>query len=192
MTVIGEDEYLKLRREGKAVVFLVWHAKILIVPYFFRRRHIMPLVSPSTDGEIAARIMDRWGYKILRGSGTHFMKSAWLEMKRELESGGEVIIVPDGPRGPDRKLKMGCIKLASETGAALVPFSFSASKGKNLNSWDRFLIFYPFSRIAAVYGTPIEIPAGLTLEEMEKERERVEQIMVEFDRDTDRHFEGKK
>jgi lysophospholipid acyltransferase (LPLAT)-like uncharacterized protein len=120
------------------------------------------------------------------------MKSAWLEMKRELESGGEVIIVPDGPRGPDRKLKMGCIKLASETGAALVPFSFSASKGKNLNSWDRFLIFYPFSRIAAVYGTPIEIPAGLTLEEMEKERERVEQIMVEFDRDTDRHFEGKK
>jgi len=53
---------------------------------------------------------------------------------------------------------MGCVKLAAETGAVLVPFSFSASRKKILHSWDKFLIFKPFSRVAAVYGKPIEIP----------------------------------
>jgi lysophospholipid acyltransferase (LPLAT)-like uncharacterized protein len=106
-------------------------------------------------------------------------------MKKELQSGGEVIIVPDGPRGPDRKLKLGCIKLAAETGAALVPFSFSASRKKILKSWDRFLMFYPFSKVVAVYGQPAAIRPGLTDGELEAERQRIEALMVEFDRGLD-------
>ncbi|MDP2914546.1 MAG: lysophospholipid acyltransferase family protein [Candidatus Aminicenantes bacterium] len=189
LTIAGEEGYQALRKAGRPVIHLIWHGKIFIVPYFFRKRNIMPLVSPSRDGEIAARIMDGWGYKLLRGSGTHFMKNAWLDMKKELLGGGEVIIVPDGPRGPDRKLKLGCIKLATETGAALVPFSFSTSKKKTLRSWDRFLIFTPFSKVAAVYGPPIEIPPGLAAEGMEGERRRVERIMIDFDRDVDDYFD---
>jgi lysophospholipid acyltransferase (LPLAT)-like uncharacterized protein len=189
LTIVGESEYRALRDTGRPVVHLIWHGKIFIVPYFFRKRNIMPLVSPSRDGEIAARIMDGWGYKLLRGSGTHFMKNAWLDMKKELQSGGEVIIVPDGPRGPDRKLKLGGIKLAAETGAALVPFSFSTSKKKILHSWDRFLIFTPFSRVVAVYGRPIEIPQGLNAEGMESERRRVERLMIDLDEETDRFFD---
>jgi lysophospholipid acyltransferase (LPLAT)-like uncharacterized protein len=188
MKIVGDADYLAFRKAKKPVIFLVWHGKIFIVPYFFRRRGIMPLISPSRDGEIPARIMDGWGYKILRGSGSHVVKEAWLEMKKELQSGGEVIIVPDGPRGPDRKLKLGCIKLAAETGAALVPFSFSTSRKKDLKSWDRFLMFYPFSKVVAVYGKPLEIRPGLTDEEMETERQRIETLMVEFDRNVDDFF----
>jgi lysophospholipid acyltransferase (LPLAT)-like uncharacterized protein len=190
MKIAGEADYRALRKAGKPVIFLVWHGKIFIVPYFFRRRGIMPLISPSKDGEIPARIMDGWGYKILRGSGSHVVKTAWLEMKKELQAGGEVIIVPDGPRGPDRELKLGCIKLAAETGAALVPFSFSTSRKKTLKSWDRFLMFYPFSRVVAVYGKPLEIRSGLTESETESERQKVEKLMVEFDRDVDKLYAG--
>ena len=189
LTIVGESGYRALRDTGRPVVHLIWHGKIFIVPYFFRKRNIMPLVSPSRDGEIAARIMDGWGYKLLRGSGTHFMKNVWLDMKKELQSGGEVIIVPDGPRGPDRKLKLGGIKLAAETGAALVPFSFSTSKKKILHSWDRFLIFTPFSRVVAVYGRPIDIPQGLNAEGMESERRRVERLMIDFDLSVDAYFD---
>lgn len=188
MKIVGDSDYWALRKAKKPVIFLIWHGKIFIVPYFFRKRGIMPLISPSKDGEIPARIMDGWGYKILRGSGSHVVKGAWLEMKKELQSGGEVIIVPDGPRGPDRKLKLGCIKLAAETGAALVPFSFSASRKKILKSWDRFLMFYPFSKVVAVYGQPAEIRPGLTDGELEAERQRIETLMVEFDRDLDEYF----
>lgn len=189
LTVLGADNYQKLRASGRGIIHLMWHRKIFIVPYFFRKRDIMPLISPSRDGEIAARIMDGWGYKLLRGSGTHSMKGAWLEMIRELEAGGEVLIVPDGPRGPDRKLKLGCIKLAAQTGAALLPFSFSTDRKKYLRSWDRMLIFYPFSRVVAAFGSAVDIPLELDANGMEIERQRVERILVEFDRTVDEYFE---
>jgi len=189
MTILGEEPYKALRNEGKPVVFLVWHGRIFIVPFFFRKRNIMPLVSPSEDGEIPAQIMARWGYKILRGSGSHAIIRAWNSMKQELREGGEVIIVPDGPKGPGRIMKMGGIKLAHETGAYLVPFSFSASNKKVLSSWDSFVIGKPFSRVVAVYGDPIAIDHSLNPEDLEKERTRLEKILCDLDTWADRYFD---
>lgn len=189
MKILGKEEYQTLRKQGKPVIFLVWHGRIFIVPYFFRGREIMPLISPSGDGEIAAQIMSGWGYKILRGSGSHAVVKAWNEMKKELQNGGELIIVPDGPRGPDRKMKPGGIKLAQETGAVLVPFTFSTSRKKFLSSWDKFLMFYPFSRVVAVYGKHFTVRPDLGDDELEKERQKIERYMVELEESADKFFE---
>lgn len=180
-TVVGREEYEALRRAGKPVVLIVWHSRIFIVPYFFRRRGIMPLVSPSRDGEIPAQIMDRWGYKVLRGSSSHSMVRAWNVMVRELREGGEVLIVPDGPRGPNRILKEGCLKLAQQTGAYIVPFTFSASGKKFLRSWDRFLMFPPFSRVTAVFGKPSTVKSKLSAEELERLRRQAEELLNSLD-----------
>ncbi|MBL7084294.1 MAG: lysophospholipid acyltransferase family protein [Candidatus Aminicenantes bacterium] len=187
MKILGEEDYLELRAQGKPVIFLVWHGRIFIVPYFFRRRDIMPLISPSEDGEIAARIMSKWGYRNLRGSGSHAIIKVWNEMKRELQNGGELIIVPDGPRGPNRKVKLGGLKLAQETGAILVPFTFSTSRKKFLKSWDNFLIFYPFSKVVAIYGSPFTVDPGLKDEELEKEQQKIERFMIELDEKADNY-----
>ena len=181
LNVLGEDAYLRVRAAGRPVVHVIWHGKIFLVPWFFRKRGIMPLVSPSHDGEIPARLMDGWGYKVLRGSGSHFVRNVWREMIRELEAGGEMIIIPDGPRGPDRTFKLGAVKLATETGAVLVPFSFTATRRKILRSWDRFLMPLPFGRITAAYGEPVEIPRGLPPAELEAQRARCEALLREFD-----------
>ena len=148
----------------------------------------MPLVSPSEDGEIIAQIVTRWGYKALRGSSSHSIIKAWNEMKKELENGGELIIVPDGPRGPGRKMKPGAVKLAKETGAYLVPFTFSSSKRKTLKSWDSFLIPKPFTRFVAIYGNPIFVESNLNKEELKIKRQEVEESMLELDQDADSHF----
>jgi len=184
--IIGEERYKELRSQGKAVVLLIWHGRIFFATYFFRRKGIMPLISPSEDGEIIAQITSRWGYRNIRGSGSHSVLRAWARMKRELQKGGEVIIVPDGPRGPSRELKLGALKLAQETGAVLVPFTFSASRKKFLNSWDRFLIFYPFTRVVAVFGPPVNVSPGLKDEELEVRREQIERLMIELDEKADR------
>jgi lysophospholipid acyltransferase (LPLAT)-like uncharacterized protein len=189
MKIIGEENYKELRKQGKAVIFLVWHGRIFIVPYFFRKRGIMPLISPSEDGEFPARIMSRWGYKNIRGSSSHAIIRVWNQMKSELNNGGEVIIVPDGPRGPNREMKLGGMKLARETGAFLVPFTFSSSRKKFLKSWDKFLFFYPFSRVVAVYGPPIEVDSALNDDGMEKERQRIERQLIELDEKADRFFD---
>jgi lysophospholipid acyltransferase (LPLAT)-like uncharacterized protein len=186
MRIEGEEHCRKLREARRGIIHIIWHGKIFIVPFFFRKRDIMPLVSPSQDGEIAARVMDGWGYKILRGSGSHFMKDAWLAMIEELRAGGEVIIIPDGPKGPDRKLKMGCVRLAAETGAAILPFSFTTDRKKVLKSWDRFLMFPPFSRVLAAYGEPIDVPPSLDPAGLERERERIEEVFVRFDAEVDK------
>ncbi|MCX6559477.1 MAG: lysophospholipid acyltransferase family protein [Candidatus Aminicenantes bacterium] len=181
LRVEGESAYRDLRRAGRPVVILVWHGKIFSAPWMFRRRNIMPLVSPSQDGELIARLIDNWGYKVIRGSGSHSMKRAWVIMMRELAAGGEVLIVPDGPRGPDRELKLGAVKLGAETGALLVPYTLGASRKKVFRSWDRFEVPRLFSRAVALFGEPIEIPRGIEGEALESERLRVERILRELD-----------
>jgi len=188
MKIIGQERYKELRDKGKAVIFLVWHGRIFIVPYFFRKRGIMPLISPSKDGEFPAQIMSRWGYRNLRGSSSHAVIRVWNRMKSELKKGGEVIIVPDGPRGPDREMKLGGIKLAQETGAVLVPFTFSSSRKKFLKSWDKFLIFYPFTKVVAVYGPPMNVDPALKDDALEIERQKIERVLIELDEKADRFY----
>jgi lysophospholipid acyltransferase (LPLAT)-like uncharacterized protein len=142
----------------------------------------MPLVSPSQDGELMVRLIARWGYKIIRGSGSHFMRRAWVDMLRELRSGGQVLIVPDGPRGPDRELKPGAVRLAAETGALLVPYTLASTRKKVLRSWDRFEIPGLFARAVALYGEPLAIPPGADGTALEAERKRVEAALLDLDR----------
>lgn len=189
IAVVGDQEYKRLKREGQPVILLIWHGRLLLALYFFRRRGIAALVSPSKDGEIIARIASGWGFRILRGSSSHAVIRAWNEMKRELRQGGELIIIPDGPKGPDRVLKPGCLKLAQETGAFLVPFSFSASRKKLLGSWDHFLLFYPFSRLVGVFGQPLQVVASLDEQGLEKERLKLENLLSDLDAIADRYFE---
>jgi lysophospholipid acyltransferase (LPLAT)-like uncharacterized protein len=186
--VLGEEEYRKARRAGKPVILILWHGRLMLAPYFFRNRGISALVSPSRDGEVIARIALGWRFRIVRGSGSHTMVRAWVEMSQDLRKGGELIIIPDGPRGPDRVLKTGCLKLAQDTGAVLVPWSFSSSRKKHFESWDRFLFFYPFSRIVCLYGKPLSVPPALDEAEFESERRRVEAALKALDAEADAHF----
>jgi len=186
--VLGEEEYRKARRAGKPVILILWHGRLMLAPYFFRNRGISALVSPSRDGEIIARIALGWRFRIVRGSGSHTMVRAWVEMRQDLRKGGELIIIPDGPRGPDRVLKTGCLKLAQDTGAVLVPWSFSSSRKKHFESWDRFLFFYPFSRIVCLYGRPLSVPPALDEAGFESERRRVEAALKALDAEADAHF----
>lgn len=187
-TILGEEAYQELRKHGKPVVLLTWHGRIFIIPYFFRNRGMIPLVSPSRDGEILTRIGQGWGFRILRGSSSHSIAKVWVEMIRELQQGAEVIIIPDGPKGPGRKFKPGGIKLAQQTGSYLVPFTFSTTRQKKFKTWDNFLMFYPFHRVVAIYGEPFQVEPEMTEEEFEAERIRIEQLLIDLDNQADNYF----
>jgi lysophospholipid acyltransferase (LPLAT)-like uncharacterized protein len=189
ITVVGSEEFEALQQAKKPVIALAWHGRIFLAPYFFRKRGMVAMVSPSEDGEIVVRLASGWGYKFVRSSSSHSVVRAWVEMKKELEQGGGVVHVPDGPKGPDRELKMGAIKLASQTGAYLVPFTFSATKKKLLNSWDKFMIFYPFGRVVIMLGKPKTVPADATEDGLEKERLNVEKAMTLLEEEADRYFD---
>jgi hypothetical protein len=190
ITIEGEEPYRLLRDQRKPVILAIWHGRLFITPFFFRNRGIMPMISPSEDGEILVRLASGWGYKFLRGSGSHSMLRAWATLKEELAQGGEVVIVPDGPKGPGREMKPGALKLSQVTGAPIVPFSFSARRRKILGSWDGFLLPRPFQRLVAVYGEPFTVDPGLRDDALEKERLRMENVLTELDVRADRYADG--
>ncbi len=188
MTVVGKEGYDRLRAEGKPIVLLIWHGRIFFAPYFFRNTGIVPLISPSRDGEVLVQLAGGWGYKFLRGSSSHSIVRAWKEMKAELAQGGVLVMVPDGPRGPFRILKAGGLRLAQESGAPCVPVTFSARRKKILSSWDRFVVPGPFSRVVAVFGEPFKVSPSLRGEAFETERVRIERLLVELDEKADAFF----
>ena len=57
--VRGAEHFEALR--GRAHVLAFWHARMLIMGYFFRHRGYHVLVSENTDGEIGARVLAHEG-----------------------------------------------------------------------------------------------------------------------------------
>jgi lysophospholipid acyltransferase (LPLAT)-like uncharacterized protein len=83
-------------------------------------------------------------------------------------------MVPDGPRGPARRLHAGIVALAAATGAPIVPVGIAARPARRLHSWDRFMIPIPFARCAVVFGGLVEVKRH---DDREEARARVERAL---------------
>ena len=104
--------------------------------------------------------------------------AALLELSNVLSSGRDVLITPDGPRGPAYQLGPGIIFLAQKTGAPVVPVNMEYSSCWRVKSWDRFIIPRPFSKVRVIIGQPQQIRSTSTPEEFENERLRVQNTMM--------------
>lgn len=65
--------------------------------------------------------------------------------------------IVDGPRGPAGVVKAGVIRIAHATDAAIVPFYVAADKAWYFNSWDRFMLPKPFSRVLLRFGKLVHL-----------------------------------
>jgi lysophospholipid acyltransferase (LPLAT)-like uncharacterized protein len=121
------------------------------------------LISPSVDGEIPARMAARLGARVIRGSSTRTGARA-LRDYYQLLVGESVspVITPDGPTGPRHQFKQGALMLAQISGRPLMPMAFAASNAWFFG-WDRFVLPWPFSRIAIAIGAPVYIEKGVAL-----------------------------
>ena len=101
-----------------------------------------------------------------------------LELASVLESGMEVVLTPDGPRGPVYQLGPGIIFLAQKTGAAVQPLNLEFSSCWRLKSWDRFILPRPFSTVRMIFGPEHHVRQTTTEEEFERERLRLQDAMM--------------
>jgi len=138
----GQEQIDALYRDGKRVIIAFWHARQLMMPLTYRGAEAHILISRHQDGEIIARIVERFGFRAVRGSSTRGGVEALRELIRLGRSGLDVVVTPDGPKGPAQVVKMGVIQLARVSGLPIVPLAFGCSK-KNTSpagivSWCRF------------------------------------------------------
>lgn len=149
------EGWQRLRAEGKAFVFVLWHGNLLPLTYWHRDRDIAVLISEHRDGEIMARIVHAWGYRTLRGSTTRGGGRALLGLVRELERGSVVAVTPDGPRGPAQAFQPGALAAAQRARVPVVPIALHVDRAWRMKSWDAFIVPKPFARVTIAWGEPL-------------------------------------
>jgi len=106
---------------------------------------------------LAPRIIERLGFRAVRGSSSRGALTSLRELQRELARGEFVAFTIDGPRGPRYVAKPGPIHLAQTTGAPIFPFYVAVERAWVLKTWDGFMIPVPFSRIHCYIHSPIRV-----------------------------------
>lgn len=156
--VFGGEQVQELKERYGRLIFVGWHEHVMTSAWMFRRRDVAILASQSQDGEYLARLNRMLGFYPVRGSSSRGGVRGMRQLIRALEDGHDVLLGPDGPRGPAKECKAGVILLAKYSGLPIVPCAGYASRCKHLKSWDRTVFPLPFSTITLGYGEPILVP----------------------------------
>lgn len=153
--VTGYENALKMIKSGDGLIMAIWHGRTMLPICYCRGLGIWAITSLSKDGEIQTRIVNRFGYQIIRGStGRGAIKAALIAAKK-LEAGGVLAITPDGPKGPPNEVQEGTIFLAQKANCPIIPIGVGISPRKIIPVWDSYAFPMPFAKCAIIFGDPI-------------------------------------
>ncbi len=184
--VIHRNYLRELLRRKQNFIICFWHENMFLPLLVNQNLDSHVLVSQHFDGELIARVLQAFGIPSIRGSSTRGGKEAYQIMKnRMLKEHFIMTFTPDGPTGPRRKMKLGAILLASETGAPILPIGVAATRYRRLNSWDRLLIILPGSHCVHKYGQPVYIPPVKKMDELKEYARKVEAILNRLDKEAE-------
>ena len=148
-------------------ICVCWHSELLMSPQAYRKIHpkhpSSAIISQHFDGDIIRKTLNYLKIKSIRGSSSRGAKRVLLKAFRDVRDGKEILITPDGPRGPRYSMSDGAIGLALRSKKPIFIMNYRADRFWQLKSWDRFIIPKPFSKIE-FYLQSISIN-GLDLDE---------------------------
>jgi lysophospholipid acyltransferase (LPLAT)-like uncharacterized protein len=174
---------------GENGIGAFWHGRLLMTPVVYKGRGLKILISRHRDGELISRTVHRFGMETVRGSSTRGGIAGIKGLARALQEGYDVAIAPDGPRGPRCKVQPGVIQLARISGRPIIPFAFSAFPRKVFNTWDHFIVPFPFSRGVFVWGEFIWVDRAAGAEAIEAKASLLEKRLQELTEVADRYCE---
>lgn len=173
-TLIGAEN-LGSYLYAQPAVFAFWHERLPMMPALWslamhtRTREKRPrgrmhvLVSRHQDGRLIGRMMAGFSLDLVHGSsakrgeqkgGTASLRA----LLAVLAAGDQVVITPDGPRGPARQAARGVAQLAALAGVPIVPCAAQSTRRRLLPTWDRMAVPLPFGRGVLACGVPISVP----------------------------------
>jgi lysophospholipid acyltransferase (LPLAT)-like uncharacterized protein len=174
--------------QGQHIIAAFWHQRLLMMPFLPHRGKVGMLISQHRDGEFIARAVKLFGVDSVRGSTTRGGLAALRGMIRFFRKGGNLAVTPDGPQGPKHIVQIGVVELARQTGAPIVPVTYSASRCKVFGSWDNFILPLPFCKVAYVWGEPLFVPREIDKDGLEENRLLLQERMRRNTDEADRIF----
>lgn len=164
LELYGKDN-LKNISEETPILYAFWHGKLWIPAFYFKGLNYLVLSSLSRDGEYMTRVLERYGYQIVRGSSNRGGGRALLSLIRKVKKGNSAFITPDGPTGPIYKVKPGITYLQEKTGAPIIPIGVAIKHKKTFASWDQLIFPLPGTRAVMVFGEVVDLPLDSSIEE---------------------------
>jgi hypothetical protein len=148
------------------VIGFTWHGRLAVASLLVKLLKQKPrrvLISQSPDGELVAKVVGWLGVPAIRGSSTLDGRrnrrsiEAFRDAVRFIDSGGVMMVTPDGPRGPAQQMPHGPIVLARTRETPVIVAGFAVRPAITLRSWDRTQIPLPFARGGAVFAEPVRL-----------------------------------
>lgn len=160
-TFINHEKLFEAAQNRKPLLLVFWHNRLMMIPFItqkpkrlFKDYNFMTLASRHGDGKFVGKVMENFGLISILGSSKDGRKSSrgidlgsFRKIFDGLKKGYSLGITPDGPRGPNQKINGEIINIARISGAKILPLSYSTSRYKKLNTWDKFYIPLPFSKL---------------------------------------------
>jgi lysophospholipid acyltransferase (LPLAT)-like uncharacterized protein len=181
LTVENEKPWMEHVESGGRVLLCCWHQQFFsFIRYFQKYSVYQPslMISQSSDGEMIAGVANLTGWHTVRGSSSKNGQQALQQMIQRLRTTGLAAHIVDGPRGPVGIVKKGAIYLAKDAEAMIVTVHSKAKKAWYFNSWDRFFLPKPFSKVVIRFGELIKVHKTDEINVIEKLRKNLEEIML--------------
>lgn len=158
-------------------LFSVWHDVLFFPLLVAKPQNMSALTSRHQDGAYVAEILRLLNVEPYRGSTARGGAQAVRQLLN-IAHQRHITLTPDGPRGPRREMKDGLVFLASRTGLPIVPAAFSCRRGVRVQgTWTDMLLPLPFTTTYCILGEPIHVPADLPRDEIDRNKQRVQEAM---------------
>ncbi len=136
---------------GDSGILALWHESYFVAGYANPFDKVAVLTTKGLMGDIVSKAIGQFGPKIIRASFSGDSKQgayAVLQLIKAAEEGYNLVIVPDGPKGPRRRSKKGIFYISEKTGKKIIPIGVAASRKIVVPfRWDKYFIPLPFSRV---------------------------------------------
>ena len=165
------------------VIVALWHGQQLLASFVTPEgERVAAVVSRSADAEINARVLQKAGVHVIRGSGGRERAEtarkggvqALKGMADALARGLNVVTIADISKGTPRQAGRGIVTLAKLSGRPIIPMAIATSRYYVVKkSWDKTTINLPFGKACLKLGDPIYVPQDASDADLESFRTRV-------------------
>lgn len=151
---------------SKPCVVVFWHGRLAMMSFAYRhwwsktfnkQKQGKVIISDHKDGEIITQIISKFGIGAIRGSSSKGGARALINAFKEIRNGVDVIITPDGPRGPKHSVADGAVIIAQKQHLEIYALNYEASKFWQFKSWDEMILPKPFSTIYYSLSKPFSV-----------------------------------
>ena len=183
VTLISQDTR-DIARSHIPFIMSMWHGQFMLLPALKPDDiKFKAMVARHSDAEIIGHALLNFDMDLVRGAGAGKRrrdrggaKALRLSLKA-LQENYSVALTADVPPGPARKAGHGIIKMAKLSGRPIIPTAVATSKFMTSNTWSRFTINLPFSKIVFIIGNPIHVQKNANQDECEAARIELENSM---------------